>query len=229
MNRLYFLPFLLVLSLTAPVAAAVSEDELNLLKNELMNLIHRVELLEAENKTLQEYTQVANARVDEVPPVVQPVAVRHNNEWTDSISLKGDFRYRYENIHSEKRDSRERNRVRARFSLTANPADNLEVGIGVASGGDDPVSTNQTLGNGDSSKDLRLDLAYFKWHAKPGFQVIGGKMKNIWRRPGGSSLVWDGDLRPEGLAFLYSRGYFFVDTGFNFLESDSSKNNSSIS
>lgn len=229
MNRLYLLPLLLAFYL--PATAAVSNDELNLLKNELMNLIHRVELLEAENKKLQESAQATNATAATVAKAEQASStpVARTNEWTDSISLKGDFRYRYENIHSESHDSRERNRVRARFALTAHPADNLEVGIGVASGGVDPVSTNQTLGAGDSTKDLGLDLAYFKWNAKPDFKVIGGKMKNVWRRAGGNGLVWDGDLRPEGLAFLYSRGDFFLDTGFNFLESDSSKNNASIS
>ena len=45
-------------------------------------------------------------------------------------------------------------------ALVAKPTDTTEVGLGMATGGDDPVSTNQTLGGGGSTKDVRLDLAY---------------------------------------------------------------------
>ena len=40
-------------------------------------------------------------------------------------------------------------RIRARTELSARINDAVTVGFGLATGGDDPVSTNQTLGDGD--------------------------------------------------------------------------------
>ncbi len=209
---------LLLLSfLTMPVFAGASEEDLTELKTLLLSLLDRVESLEAENRQLK------------TTAVTQPRPVESNRNWTDTMKIKGDFRYRYENIDAERSDTRERNRIRARVALTATPKDNLEIGIGMATGGENPVSTNQTLGAGGSTKDLRLDLAYFKWHAKPGLRVIGGKIKNVWHRAGGNGLVWDSDFRPEGLALTYHHDKLFVNTGFNFLESDSNASNSRIS
>ncbi|MBO6557287.1 MAG: putative porin [Pseudomonadales bacterium] len=219
---MHYVIFLTLLLLGNQASAAVSEEEFAELSAQLGMLMERVATLEAENKTLKEapvITQIASEPVAAAP---------RKNEWTDTIAIKGDFRYRYEHIDAERSDTRERNRVRARAEISAKPTDNLKVGIGIASGGDDPVSTNQTLGGGASTKDVRLDLAYFSYQATEGLNITGGKMKNIYRRIGGNGLIWDGDYRPEGLAFIYERGNFFFDTSFNFLESDSKSGNETI-
>ena len=104
--------------------------------------------------------------------------------WPDRVKLAGDFRYRYEGISVEGSDTRRRNRIRARTNITAQAADNIEVGFGLATGGDDPVSANQTLGGGGSSKNIRLNLAYVDWEAMDGLHVIGGKFKNPLYRAG---------------------------------------------
>ena len=215
--------FCALILFSQPLSAKKGNGELDSLKRDLLALMARVESLEAENNELRASTEA----------IVQQSAdlseFRKKSSWANKITLKGDFRYRYENIDAENSDSRERNRVRARAAILAKPADNLEVGIGVASGGDDPVSTNQTLGGGGSTKDLRLDLAYFKWQFKPGATLQAGKIKNIWYKPGGNGLLWDGDFRPEGVALTLERNSYFVNAGFNFLESDTKKGNSLIS
>jgi len=58
-----------------------------------------------------------------------------------------------------------------------------------------------------------------------GATLHAGKTKNIWFRPGGSELLWDGDLRPEGVSLTYKGDNYFVNTGLNFLESDSKSGN----
>ena len=199
---------------------SVSDEDFSDLKNQLISLLNRVDALEAENKNLKESVVSSAATAEKLK------ATRKSGSWTETVKLKGDFRYRYENIDAERSDTRERNRIRARVAVTAKPTDNVEVGIGLASGTDDAVSTNQTLGGGGSTKDINLDLAYFKWQAKPGFNVIGGKMKNIFYRPAGHGLVWDGDYRPEGIGFTFARGNYFINTAANFLESDTKKDNS---
>ncbi len=131
--------------------------------------------------------------------------------WFNRLRIKGDFRYRHEHLDLENADNRDRQRIRARTELIARINDQLDVGFGVASGGDDPVSTNQTLGSGASTKDVRLDLAYLKWQTPiDGVTVSAGKFKNPLHRAGGNGLLWDSDLRPEGVTAEFERGGLFA-------------------
>ena len=213
-----YIALLLIVTSAQVGQASVSDKDFSDLKTELMSLISRVEALEAENKALKDFVVSSASTAEQRATTGKPT------DWTESVKITGDFRYRYEDIDAERSDTRERNRVRARLAVTAKPADDLEVGIGLASGDEDAVSTNQTLGGGGTTKDINLDLAYFKWQAKPGFNVIGGKMKNVFFRPAGHGLLWDGDYRPEGLGFTFERGNFFLNTAADFLESDSKNN-----
>lgn len=125
-----------------------------------------------------------------------------NRPWSDRIDLNGDFRYRNESFNIEGKKDRLRHRLQARFELKAKAHEDVSVGVGLATGGDNPTTTNQTLDGGFSTKDIRLDLAYFTWNPSSarGVTVTGGKMKFPFYTPGKTELVWDGDLRPEGLA-----------------------------
>lgn len=210
-----YLVLLLFITYVQVGQAAASSESLSLLKTELMSLLARVEALEAENRALKKSAITNDSSTDLVS--------REQENWTQTVKVKGDFRYRYENIDAERSDTRERNRIRARLAVTAKPADNIEVGIGLASGSDDAVSTNQTLGSGGSTKDINLDLAYFKWQATEDIQVLGGKTKNIFYRPAGHGLLWDGDYRPEGLGLSFVRESYFVRAAANFLESDTKR------
>ena len=220
MNRL--LPFSLLLTFNYP-CIALAADDLSDIRAEVLLLLKRVENLEAENQRLRNEAQATSNRVDAVAE-----ASKKKNGWTDTVSVSGDLRARYESFDITDQDDRERSRIRARIALKARPTDNTEVAIGLATGGDDPVSTNQTLGNGGSTKDVRLDMAYFKWHARPGLTLTGGKMKNPFFKPGGNGLLWDGDLRPEGVAMTYAGNNLFVNSGLHFLESDTRRSNSRI-
>lgn len=148
-----------------------------------------------------------SARQSAAPALPRPTAVM----WYDTLNLEGDFRYRHEIIDAEFANDRQRQRIRARAHLTAKITDQVDVGLGLASGGDDPVSSNQTLGNGASTKDVRLDLAYAAW-ATPvdGLSLAGGKFKNPVHRAGGNALLWDSDFRPEGLTASFDRGALFA-------------------
>ena len=124
----------------------------------------------------------------------------------ESLKISGDFRYRHEMIDDQTKDEvRNRQRIRARVMLDATVTDAIDFGLRLASGSDDPISTNQTLGDFFTSKGIQLDLAYFDVHpvSMKGLHIVGGKMKNPYHCPGGMGLVWDGDLNPEGLALKY--------------------------
>lgn len=211
---------------STPVFAAISDEEFAQLKAEFASMAQRLNALEAENSALRELSESTVTELELAQTELSTVSNHAQaSDWTDTIKLKGDFRYRYESIDIEATDKRERNRIRARAEVAAKLPNNVDVGIGVASGGEDPVSSNQTLGGGGSTKDLRLDLAYFKWHATDDLYVQAGKYKNPLYRPQKSALMWDSDWRPEGLSAGWNSDHLFTTFFGNWLESDSKKSN----
>jgi len=125
------------------------------------------------------------------------------------IRLDGDFRLRYENINEQGKDTISRDRIRVRAAIAADVRKDVAVKVGVATGGDNPVSTNQTIGGRGSTHGLHLDLAYFDYAATSQLNIIGGKFKNILYKPGGSTLLWDNDWNPEGFGLAWKRGQWF--------------------
>jgi len=208
--------------------AAVSDEDFQQLREQLAAVSARLEQLAAENTELRAaQEQSATAIIDVETTVAELPAA--SESWTDRVKLDGDFRYRYERIDPEGSDARSRNRIRARTNVTAKVADNIDVGFGLATGGEDPVSTNLTLGGGGSSKSVSLNLAYANWEASEGLHLIAGKFKNPLTRVGGETLIWDGDWAPEGLALTYRRNWFFANAIGNYFESDSAKSNNNFS
>ncbi|MEE9510544.1 MAG: putative porin, partial [Gammaproteobacteria bacterium] len=230
------LGFLLLLA-TSTVNAAVSDEEFQEVKDLLQQALARIEQLEVgnarTNATVAELaesnltTAVAVATLAEsneqtTMAVTQIETEKQSASWPERISWSGDFRYRYQN---EDRDidaeDRNQQRVRARPAMTAMVTESIDVGFGIATGGDDPVSANQTLGNGASSKRINLDLAYFDWEAIDNLNIRGGKFKNTFESPGNSRLQWDIDWRPEGMDVAYKGETFFGQFLGTWLESDS--------
>jgi hypothetical protein len=158
--------------------------------------------------------------------VLVPIRSMAQQTWMDSISVKGDVRLRYEGIDEDGEEERNRGRFRARLGITADVNDNVTATVQFASGGDNPVSTNQTFADGFSRKDIGLDLAYLQWVVNDYTKVYGGKMKNPFHRAGGHALVWDGDMNPEGAAIAFDKNGFFGNAGLMFVEERSSADDS---
>jgi Putative porin len=211
------------LSLNAPPAlAAVTDEQVKML----------LERIEAQDRRIAELEKAATQKPAEAAPapavaaVTAPAAAPAKPSpaaWAEKVALQGDLRYRYENIDRENAASdRNRQRIRARAAIVAKPQDGLEVGFGLSTAEDgDPVSSNQTLGDGGSRKDVYIDLAYFNWSALPGLNVTGGKFKNFLYRAGKHGLLWDSDWNPEGFGTTYTNGPFFGSLIGTWLESDS--------
>ena len=153
-------------------------------------------------------------------------AMADDTSWTDRLSFKGDIRFRYEGIDEDGLEERNRTRFRARLGMSAVVSDDLKVILGLASGGDNPVSTNQSFDGGFSTKDIGIDLAYVEWTATDQLTVFGGKMKNPLYRAGGAPLIWDSDLNPEGIAVAFDSGHFFGTAGVYSVEERSSTDDS---
>lgn len=139
-------------------------------------------------------------------------------DWVRNIALKGDFRYRNETIEQQLLDRRNRDRLRVRAGLTAQVNDTVQAEIGLAtSEGNDPRSSNVTLGRSSSRKDFYLDLAYVKWQPLQSLALLGGKMNYPWQRASGS-VLFDGDVNPEGLAATWQGGGFFASAFHYFID-----------
>ena len=162
---------------------------------------------------------VAPEKKSMVEAAPAPVAVTMPKTWVDYLTIKGDVRLRGETINDDSKVNsqgehytRDRARIRARINAEAK-VDDLKAGLGLSTGGADPVSGNQTLGDGFTKKEIRLDLAYIDYtflnDDSYNLAAIGGKMKNpLITMP--DDLIWDGDLNPEGLAAKAKFGNDFV-------------------
>ena len=210
---------LTTLLISTPSLAAIDETTVLKLIEKVEALTEKVDRLENADKQLREENIALRKQVNESSRVSAKSAEKL--AWTERVKLKGDMRYRYENVDEEtKSNDRNRSRVRARIEAQAQVSDTWKVGLGLASGSDDPLSTNQTLGTGGSSKGIYLDLAYFDYSGFTNTHVLGGKFKNPFYRPAKNGLIWDGDYRPEGLAVQYDNGSFFANGAYIYLESD---------
>jgi len=225
MKQLLSIAIATVVAGSTGASAAVSDAQFAELKAQFAAMAQRLDTLEAENSQLRELSQLTATALESAQAGLTEVQA-HNKagSWSERVRWKGDFRYRYEEIDLEGADTRERNRIRARAALIAALPNDVEIGLGIATGGDDPVSTNQTLGGGGSTKDVRLDLAYFKWNATDDLYLQAGKYSNPLFKPQKSALLWDGDWRPEGISAGWSDEHLFATFLGNWLESDSKNN-----
>ncbi len=138
--------------------------------------------------------------------------------WSERIKLKSDFRFRYDRQFYEiaDTDKADRNRVRIRARLGLKMAINprTDISVVLATGNDNPISTNQSLGGRFSTKGLGLDQAYAT-HRVYGdlLTVRAGKFKSPFAPT--SWILFDPDLRFEGLAMRispFSGGFINIGT-----------------
>jgi hypothetical protein len=209
---------ILVLALLLP-SGRVKADELSELRQQiieqnqkLQELMERLEQLEADQKQKEQSLTERIEKVEEkAAQKTEATGLPEKLKWLENINLSGDLRYRYESIDEQSsgdwKAGVNRNRIRARLGLDAKVNDEWDIGLRIATGAGDPVSTNQDLDKSFSGKDLWLDRAFFTWHpaAMKGFDFVGGKMPNPFYAVGHNQLIWDHDLNPEGLAAKYQR------------------------
>jgi len=218
----------------AEAKGAATKAEVQAIEAQMQALAERLNRLEAANTALQSENDQLKAVVDRREAEIdylksQTSALREEGamaaneiskvkgaDWATKIKFKGDLRLREEIIQTERvvggkaEDAADRNRprYRARFGLEAKVTDNVKVGMQIASGGIEPRSSNQTFGVANTRKEIGLDLAYVDWRFANGANLVAGKVKYPFWRPG-QSLFFDGDVNPEGLAVSFDRGMFF--------------------
>lgn len=137
--------------------------------------------------------------------------------WTERIQLSNDFRLRTEYLETTNSAAHPqlRQRLRARLGLQFEIDETLTSKVMIASGSQDPVSTNQSLDDGFTSKEFLLNEAYVRWAPRENLSVLLGKAKNVFYSVGKNEMIWDSDLRPEGMAVQYDLGLGAVDLEAN--------------
>jgi hypothetical protein len=123
--------------------------------------------------------------------------------WTDAVKLAGDFRYRHEFIKVGDDEARNRQRIGSHIAVQAKVNETTTLSLRLATGATDPRSVMQSLDGGFSHKNWMLDIAYFDCAlASPaGIHIQAGKMIYPFET---TSLIWDSDVTPEGVAVKYS-------------------------
>ncbi len=120
--------------------------------------------------------------------------------WMKNFKPLGDLRLRHEQLIRDGDNgtarvfSRTRHRIRFRLGGEYFFDPNLKVGFRLVTGGDDPISTNQTLDDGFDTKGFNFDRGYADWKYRQ-MQLRGGKFGVPFMK---SEMLWDGDLSVEG-------------------------------
>lgn len=186
------------------------QAENSALKAEVERRDAETEYLKAQTKDLREEAAIASNEISKVKGA----------DWATKLKARGDLRYRHESIMTERvvgtgatatvedAADRYRHRIRARFGFDARVTDNVGVTTLLATGGDDPRSSNQTLGSNGTRKSIGLDMAYVDWKFTQGANLVLGKQPWPFWRPG-QSHFFDGDYNAEGGAVKYEQGMLF--------------------
>lgn len=160
----------------------------------------------------------------------------HFGKWVEKFDLYGDARMRFEYRGGEKGDvaggdRMERNRWRYRLRAGARMefTDDLRAGLQFETG-PSGRSSNVTFGDdagawGKISDGMFLGLLYLNWTPADWLGVTAGRQANPFHV---SSLVWDGDLTPEGLteSFKTKAGKFDLFATFGqYVYDDSNPDN----
>jgi len=153
------------------------------------------------------------------------------SKWIDRITLSGDLRLRHESFWKDPANDRHRQRFRLRVGPEIKIQD-FTVGIRLASGTGEQVSTNQSFDNLGGQKAIWIDRAYLKWQGSNTrwLTLTGGRMPNPFFTVYSTDAVWDDDFNPEGFSEnfnfkLNDNLTLFLNAGQIVLDEDSSDNN----
>ena len=189
--------------LIAAAAVQAQEPTLADLQKQLMELSAKIAKLEAQ----QAAQPAAIAPSGDLAARIEKLEAKPSvPQWALDTKIKGDFRYRYENVDRADATYKDRQRVRLRVGAYGKVNDYIDYGIRLATGGSSATSANQDV-DGGTKKEIMLDRYYVDLHPEQlkGAHVILGKMAQPWVARTG--LIWDGDLNPEGVAVTYANTY----------------------
>ena len=127
-----------------------------------------------------------------------------NAQQEDPWSIYGDARVRAEFNDTDGSTDRHRMRMRLRAGAKYQASDSLLFNFRLVTGdSDNPNSVHQDAGDVFNTFNVSLDRLHFDWSMSEHVNMVFGKFGNpIFRNPVYGELVWDGDVSPEGVAFV---------------------------
>ncbi len=183
-------------------------------------------LAQEERKTLKELLFDKGLITKDEADSIQEVKIA---KWIDRITFGGDIRLRGEYFNNDTpHPDRTRFRFRLRMGTEITIGDFL-VGVRLATGTGEQVSTNQSFDNAFSQKQIWFDRAYLQWRPDNWIALTGGKMPQPFFWIETTDIVWDGDVNPEGFAenFKFRPGglTFFFNAAQFVLDEDAADSN----
>lgn len=141
------------------------------------------------------------------------------NSFFDRFHGKGDMRLRYETIEDEAKTNKYRARYRFRYFLDIDIMDNLKLETATSSGRGNPTSGNVSFKDDDNWADyfvdeLKVDIVDFKYTFGNSWIRVGKSKHSIYR-PIKTQLIWDNDIRLEGINYGYKDDAQMIRFGAN--------------
>ena len=116
------------------------------------------------------------------------------------VTINGGVGYRYDSAVAGSTPAVTRDRIKGELIIGSKVNDKVNAVFGVRTGNFN--SAFNDMGNNGNLQSFGINLAYFDYAAVPGVKVTFGKMNQPWATS--SSLLFDKDIKPEGLAVSYS-------------------------
>jgi hypothetical protein len=122
------------------------------------------------------------------------------------VKINGGFGYRFDSVEAGTAPKSDTDRMKAELVLNAKVNDKVTLVAGARTGTFN--SAYDDFGGNAGLKDVGLHLAYVEYAAMDQVKVRLGKMHQPWA--GSSSLFFDRDIKPEGVAvaFAHKSGLF---------------------
>ena len=199
--------FVVVTALTLGIGFSEVDVLINkLVEKGLLSESEAKQLLnEMQKESARQKAEIEQVAADAAKKEVKTAPQTKLSKFLEKTKFSGDLRLRYQGedtqqiLGEQNTEWRDRGRFRWRLAAETQITDQWKAGFGLASGSEDPRSTNQTIGDTFSSKPVNIDLAYVSYKPYSWLSSVGGKFKNPLWEP--KDLLWDTDIRPEGVAF----------------------------
>ena len=200
------------------VSSSWAASEMDILLKKLVekNVLSPDEAKAIQKETTMEMQKQQEETKKEVTEEVKKSVADWIPKWVQKTKVKGDLRLRYQYQDTSGKVPRNRGRFRYRISFSNQVTDFAKVGLRLASGSDDPRSTNQTFQDTFSSKPINIDRAYAELKFFDALKIYAGKTPNelfeTW------DLTWDSDINPEGATFFLDLAPFYANASFWILD-----------
>ncbi len=141
-------------------------------------------------------------------PLERPA--KANFSIVDKFHFYGDLRIRHQAVHRDDKDNSYEERYRTRIGMSYDMSDRFIFEAQVTSGKGNPTSGNVSFSKGIGIEHYKIDVLDLEYKLDDDSWVRAGKSKHYFYRPMKTQLIWDNDIRPEGVSYGHKDGNRFT-------------------